>query len=315
MRRRRFSSKGSGEADAGSDASQGSGGEGGNSSGGGTSAGGTSAGGGGGGGGTSSTGGTTGAGGVTGNGGASATGGAAVVDASPPRWCDGRDALYCEDFDRYTDLNSLFDAVTTYSVLGAEFSLDTGTGMPSPPNVFRVRTTVTKDVRSLIYKELAPFSKQVSKIRLEFSMRIDKAANVGFLSGAAFAAIVTGADITDGVVALQIGQGPTLAVGYLEAQSAGTGFGSQNASGPFPTLNQWAARYALEIEYSDGDSGRTGCAQLLVGGIPQLNDCLVLPPSLVDPAFVSVGLGVYSSGLGNSGEVELRFDNVLLTAQ
>jgi hypothetical protein len=290
------------------------------SSGGSSSGGGTTSGSGGGGGAAASTGGGGAPnGGTTAAGGAPGTGGSVVVaDAgSPQTWCDSqRGALFCADFDEATAILPLLESFTNYSQNGAAFSLDNGGGVPSPPNALRIRTSVDHDVKAILTQKIAPFVDPPNKLTLEFSMRIDAGSAVGVLSGAAVAAIFTGTDVVDGAMALEIGNGPSLVAGYLEPKGTpGLGFGSSSLPGAFPQTNQWLGRYALQITYGNGDGGRTGCLQVLAGGIAQLPKCLQLPATLTSPTFVSVALGVYSGGFNQTGDVQIRFDNVVLTAE
>ena len=55
----------------------------------------------------------------------SGAGGGSVVEAGGPRtWCTGQNVLFCEDFDRYTDINELLNAPGyNYSLIGGQFSL------------------------------------------------------------------------------------------------------------------------------------------------------------------------------------------------
>lgn len=88
-------------------------------------------------------------------------------------------------------------------------------------------------------------------------------------------------------------------------------------SGAFPTEKQWTGRYALELSYSSSATtgARTGCVQAYASGARQLEPCLKLPKSLVDPPLVSIALGVLSGGVGATGDIQLRFDDVVFTAQ
>src|SRR5204863_8805138 len=126
---------------------------------------------------------------------------------------------------------------------------------------------------------------------------------IGYLAGAAFAGILNGREVTDGGVAMAVGQalsGGTNAfeLGYVEPnRDGGPGFSSKNAQGAFPALGQWSARYTIEIQCLGGPSGtRTGCARLLAAGADQLQSCLALPASLSNPREVTVVLGLYSAG-------------------
>ncbi len=251
-------------------------------------------------------------------GGVVGTGGAVtVVEAGPPRWCDGQTALFCEDFDGATTASAFLSSWTTYSAVGGRFTFDTGADVPSPPNALKVSTTTDKNVQTLVLKTLEPFAAPPNKLRLEFALRVDAAADVGFLSGAAFAGLIMGRQVADGVVALaagpKSGTDPSLAAAYVEPQN--TGFNSANARAALTQSSQWNGHYALEIDYSTVDGSRTGCVRVLLAEVDQLPQCLALPPSLIDPPFVSVALGVYSAGLGNTGNVVLRFDNVVVTVE
>lgn len=269
-----------------------------------------------GGGGAANSGGVPAIGGAGGNAGAGGGNPVTTVDAGPAHWCTGQKALFCADFDEFTGVDTFLNSWTTFSTTGAEFSFDSGVGVPSAPNALRIKTSATKDVKALVTQKIAPFAKPPSKLRLEFSLRIDAADNIGFLSGAAIAGIIAGSDVTEGVVALEIGNGPALVAGYLEPKGAGSGFNATAIAGAFPKTNAWIGRYAIEIDYKEvSDASRGGCAQVLAGGAPQLNQCLKLPASLAAPPYVSVALGVYGGGLAQTGNVELRFDNVILTAE
>jgi hypothetical protein len=281
-------------------------------------------------GGARASGGTRGSGGTVGieaGAGAPSAGGAqgseaGVVEASAPStWCYGKDGLFCEDFDRYTHIDDVLNAPGyTYSVVGGQFSFVTDGSVPSKPNALHVVSTATSGVKTLLARTLPAFSAPANRVRLEFTLRIDKAENVGYLAGAAFAAILNGREVTDGAVAIAVGttilNATVLELGYVEPTTdAGTRFNSDNAQGPFPPLNQWIGRYAIDIQYSGTSSARTGCARLLAGGVNQLSKCLALPASLSNPSQITIVLGIYSAGLGNnSGTVEVQFDNVLVTA-
>jgi hypothetical protein len=264
-------------------------------------------------GGTATSGGNAGAGrntGGTASGGSAGAGGAITA----PHWCDGQTALFCEDFDEVTKIDDFLNSWTTVSTVGATFSFDSSAGVPSSPNALRIRTTSSTDVKALAVRQLAPFATRPSKIRLEFDLRIDAGDTVDVGSGAAFAAILTGTRVSDGIIGVEVGPGPAVLAGYIDA----TGTPSESAlSGAFPTENQWLGRYAIEVTYSTGaiSGNRTGCVQVLVGGTRQLPQCLALPPTLIDPPFVSVAFGVYGGGFASTGDVQLRFDNVVLTAQ
>lgn len=248
---------------------------------------------------------------------------ASVTEASgPTTWCTGQTALYCEDFDAYSDLNKLLNAPGyTYSTVGGKFAL-AGDAPPSDPSALEVTSTATSDVKTLLAKTLAPFSTVPTHIRMEFALKVNKAANIGYLAGAAFAAILNGREVTDGGVAMAVGQalsGGTnvFELGYVEPQhDGGPGFSSKLAQGAFPPLGQWIGRYAIDIQYAGSGATRTGCARLLAAaGVNQLDSCLALPATLSNPRQITVVMGLYSAGLfSNSGNVEIELDNVIVTA-
>jgi hypothetical protein len=239
------------------------------------------------------------------------------VDAgSPGHWCATQNALFCADFDEASDVDTVLGSWTTFSKVGGQFSLDTSAGVPSPPNALEVMTTSTSGVRTLLAQAIRPFASPPTKMRLELALRIDAASSVGFLSAAAFAAILFGSGPEAGSVSLAIGNGPTLSAVYVEPADGGTSFGTSNISAPFPPTNQWDGRYAIEIDYGTAaDGGPSACAQIYAGGVPQLQPCMALPPSLQHPSTVSIAIGVYSGGAGNTGNVILRFDDVTFTAE
>jgi hypothetical protein len=242
--------------------------------------------------------------------GAGATNGAGA--SSQTGWCADQAALFCDDFDDYANESELFEEWGTYSTVSGDLSFDAHAGVPSAPNALHAATEADSGVQAIVVKTLDPFASPPNKLRLEFSLRVDSAKDVALLAGTAFVSILTGEATTDGVIALTIGFGPKFGVGFVEPESADGTYGGSAATTAFPQFGEWLGRYALEVEYSDGADGRKGCAQMLVGGVPQLADCLVLPASLVDPEQVSIAVGTYSVGLGSSGDVEISVDNLLL---
>ena len=232
---------------------------------------------------------------------------------------------FCEDFDKAPNVTQFLSSWTTFSQTGGTFSFDT-TNVPSPPNALHVATTSTSGVRTLVIHVMPPPTAPVLRQRLEFDFLVDAASNIGALSAGAVAAILFGDEVTGGVVALAFGNGtgtiPTVAAVYLGPQPQDAGlplFGSSNAPPPFPNLGQWDGRFAIEIQYPGPDAGTAGamaCAQLFIGGIAQLNPCLALPSALSHPATTtSIALGVYSGGLGNTGNIGVGFDNVTFIGQ
>jgi hypothetical protein len=273
----------------------------------------------------SSSGGDGAAGGVDAPGESSSSGGA-PVEGGPGgdaggSWCStfGASYKFCEDFDETGQVQQfLSDYWPTYSQNGATFSFDTAANVPSPPNAFVVTTSKTNNVDALAIHAVPKLPVALASQRLEFDLRINQVANIGVASDAAFAAILFGTDVSHGAVALAIGPGspPVMSVAYIEPSDGGIpGFGTSNAPQPFPQTNVWAGRFALAISYgaSAGTSG--ACAQLFIGGQAQLNPCLALPASLAHPTDAFVALGMYSGGLGNSGNVAVEFDDVTYTDQ
>jgi hypothetical protein len=255
---------------------------------------------------------------------------ASIHDASPPdapigstpdagsSWCATKapNATFCEDFDEYTDVSQFLQAWGSPSQLGASFSLDTSGTSPSPPNALEVATTALSGVAAIAAREMpAPRPLAVER-RLEFDLRIDQATGIDPYAASAFAAILFGPDVQAGAVAISIARSngnDALAVSYVEPPDAGPfGFKTQTVSSAFPALDTWDGRFALEIDYTPATSlkGPTACVQLYIGVTPQLSPCLSLPADLVAARRVFLALGVYSAGIGNSGHVGLRFDDV-----
>jgi hypothetical protein len=278
-------------------------------------------------GGSSSTGGTASSGGSSSGGvmsssggmgaGSGGTGGKGAGGATmlPPHFCDGQQAaLFCDDFDGITTIDTLLASWTSVSTTGGTFYLDTGTGVPSPPNALQLRTNSSQDVQALAIHEAARFAKAPSKVRLEFNLRIDAADTVGIASGAAIATLLTGSRIFDGMIGIEVAAGPALHAGYIDPSGTPD---DVPFSTPFPAEGKWLDRYAIEVTYSTTAAGtRTACLQVYVGTARQLPQCMPLPRSLATPPpFMSVALGVLGGGLATTGDVQVRFDNVVVTAQ
>jgi hypothetical protein len=230
---------------------------------------------------------------------------------------------FCADFDEAPNVTQLLTSWTTYSSTGGAFTFDT-TNVPSPPNALLATTSSTTGVRTLAIHAMPPPTGPVSKQRLEFSFLVDTANGDTSLAAAAVAAIVFGDDVSGGAVGIAFGngsnnsdvleaiyEGPTPDGGGLPA------FGQSSAPPPFPTLGTWDGIFALEITYppttavGDAATAPTACAQLYIGGIPQLSPCLALPASLSKPTPVtSIALGVFAGGIGSIGNVSVGFDNV-----
>ena len=250
------------------------------------------------------------------------TGGTGGTGGAPARWCDGKQVLFCEDFDGLPTVDEFLNGPiwTSVSTTNGTFSFDSVASVPSPPHALRVRTTSSSGVTTLAIHTFPAFTKAPSKLRLEFNLRIDAGDGVNGLSGAFFAGILTGTRISDGVMGIEIGPGPALLGGYLETSNGLNGapppYKEYGLPTAFPTEGTWIGPYTVEVDYSSGPAGkRTGCIQILSGGAPQLAQCSAVPASLVDPPFVSIALGVYGGGLGLTGNVQLEFDNVTFTAE
>jgi hypothetical protein len=250
---------------------------------------------------------------VSGTGGSGA-GGSSMRDAAVPTYCDGHPALFCEDFDRAANVDAFLNSWTSSSATGGAFTFDSDPSVPSPPHALRIRTSAPYNVNALVIHQIPAFASRPSKVRLEFAFRIDAGDNVDLLTGAMFAGILTGARVADGIIGLELGPGPALLAGYIDPSD-----GSSNEaafSGAFPKENEWIGRYALEVTYASSTSGaRTGCVQAYASGVRQLEPCLKLPKALVDPPTISIALGVLSGGVGATGDIQLRFDDVVVTAQ
>ena len=186
----------------------------------------------------------------------------AAVDAAPAGWCAGHPGhTFCEDFDGYQSVSTLFGSWSSFEQMTGNFKLDTA-GAPSPPNA--LEAIGASGAKVIVLKTL-PVSGSPTKLHLEFDLRIDSPGNVGFLSAVGLAAIAFGSTISDGYAALAIGNGPTLQGAWVDAADGGPSdagsFRSSNANGAFPASGVWAGRYAIEVDYSAAD----GCAQIFDG--------------------------------------------------
>jgi hypothetical protein len=249
--------------------------------------------------------------------GGESTGGAPSAmggDGGPPRWCDGHlDATFCADFDGAATVEEFLKSWTKFSINNALFSFDSTAGVPSPPHALQIQTTSDR-VDALAINKIPAFVKLPRVVRLEFELRIDAGDYVGPGAGAVFAGILTGERVADGMIGIELAQGSLLRGGYVEPNAV---FPSEtNFRTAVPPQNDWLGRYAVEIVYSTPSGGtRTGCAQIFRDDVQQLSQCMSLPPSLTTPPFISIALGMYSGGTGATGNVQLRFDNVLLTVK
>ncbi|MGO8996404.1 MAG: hypothetical protein ACLQVI_24075 [Polyangiaceae bacterium] len=240
-----------------------------------------------------------------------------------PSWCASNtttSTVFCEDFDEYPSgaagISALLSSTTwpTFEQSGGTFSFDTS-NPPSPPNAFVA--TGGSNAQMLIVKGLATPGASITTLHLEFDLRINEAGTVGLLSAAGLAAIAFGDSLADGYAALAIGSGPNLTAVWTLPADAGAAnansFKTQNATGSFPTTGQWSGRYAIEIDYTGTAAAKTGCIQIYQGVTPLLSPCLALPAEFVTPHALSVALGDYAGGGGNTGTVDIEFDNVTFT--
>ncbi len=226
---------------------------------------------------------------------------------NPVTWCSSQTATFCEDFDRSADVTPFLASWSSYVQSNGTFHF-AHTGVPSPPNALSVVGANNADV---IVIKTFPLATRPKSARLEFELDVSSAGSVGSLAAAGFAAITYGDSIDDGFAALAIGSGPQLQAAWIAPADAGlTGtnaFQTSNSTQPFPATNAWTSRYAIEIDYAtDG----TACAQVFEGPTKLLAQCMPLPPPLSNPKVLSVALGDYAAGLGNTGNVDLSFDNV-----
>lgn len=167
--------------------------------------------------------------------------------------------------------------------------------------------------QTLVLETFPRLDARPTKIRLEFDLRIDSPGSVGAFSAAGFAAIAYGTGVADGYVALAIGNdfGNVLAGAWAIADGSAAGdagsYATSSSSTAFPSSGTWAGRFAIEIDY---DASGGACLQGYRGPTPLLTSCMPLPPSLGNPGVVSIALGDYAAGLGNTGEIDLEFDDV-----
>jgi hypothetical protein len=228
-------------------------------------------------------------------------------------WCSGQTAnTFCEDFDEYSDVTALLGAWSTFEQTGGgSFAFDT-VNAPSPPNALEV---MGPNGAKVVVIKTFPLAKQPAVLRLDFDLRLDSSGSVAFLSAVGLAAIAFGNDLSNGYAALAITSGPTLSGAWTDATDAGVSdagtFKTSNATGTFPAGGVWAARYAIEVDYTS----TAGCVQIYEGITPLLSPCLALPPHLLHPATVSIALGDYAGGLESTGVISVEFDNVTFDVQ
>jgi hypothetical protein len=212
---------------------------------------------------------------------------------------------FCEDFDEYTNVTGVLTAWPNFQQAGGAFHLD-ATNAFTPPNALQV--TGTSGAQTILVKTFA-VPAAATLLRLEFELRFNSSPSVGFLSALGIAAIAFGRTVNDGFAALAVGNGPVLSAAWVDRADAGPSdagtFKTSNASGAFPTIGVWAARYAIVVSYSGG----SGCEQIFQGPTP-ISSCLPLPPDFTHPTEVAIIIGDYASGLNNTGNVDVEFDNV-----
>jgi len=226
---------------------------------------------------------------------------------APSSWCSG-DAghTFCEDFDEYANVTALEGAWSSFQAIGGTLGFDT-TNAPSPPNALEV--TGGNGAQVLVVKTF-PLGSPPASLRLDFDLRFNSTGSVGLLSAAGLASIAFGNALADGYAALAIGNGPTLAAAWAEAADAGASdggtFKTSASTGPFPAAGTWAGRYSIEVTYTSTG----GCVQVYEGVTALLSPCLALPSRLLHPASVAIALGDYTGGVGNTGAINVEFDNV-----
>jgi hypothetical protein len=229
-------------------------------------------------------------------------------DATGTGWCATHPGhTFCEDFDESPNVTAFLGTWSTFQQTGGIFKFDTS-GAPSAPNA--LEATGTNSAKVVVLKTF-PISRTATKVRMDFDLRINSSGSVGLLSAAGLAALAFGSSISDGFASIAIANGPALSAAWAASADAGTAadagtFKASNATGTFPATGVWAARYGIEVDYSA--SG--GCVQIFEGPTPLLSSCLALPPTLAHPTVVSVVVGDYTAGFGNTGSIDVEFDDV-----
>ncbi|HEY8038358.1 MAG TPA: hypothetical protein VIF15_01130 [Polyangiaceae bacterium] len=224
-------------------------------------------------------------------------------------WCAGRPEMFCEDFDEAADVGSFLASWSTFEQNGGTFRFDTASA-PSPPNALGVGGSNGAQV--LAIKTFPLLTRRPRLVRLEFALRINSPGSVGLLSAAGFAAVAYGARLTDGFAAMAIGNGPVISAAWVAPGDAGGdagAFQTASAKGAFPSLQVWAGRFAIEIDFG-ATAGAGGCVQMFQGPTALLDACLPLPPTLGDPRVLSIALGDSAAALGSTGNIDLEFDDV-----
>jgi hypothetical protein len=216
---------------------------------------------------------------------------------------------FCEDFDRYLDVGAFLSSWSNYQQNSGQFRFNR-LDAQSQPNALQVFGDTSATVLAIkTFDQLPPHP---ASVRLEFALRINSAGSVGLLSAAGFAAIAYGTSISDGYAALAIGNGPSIVAAWAAPGDAGAGDAGafQSASsGSLPTTEQWAGRFAIEIDYQAASTAGA-CAQIYQGQSPILKSCLPLPPSLSNPGVLSVIIGDDAVGLRATGVIDIEFDDL-----
>jgi hypothetical protein len=227
-------------------------------------------------------------------------------DGDGGSWCGANPGhRFCEDFDGYQTVAGLLGSWSSFEQSGGSFKLDPSTPL-SPPYALEA---IGANSAKVMVLETLPVSPAATVLRLELDLRVNSSGNVGLLTGLGIVAIAFGPSIDYGYAAIGIAGGPKLTGAWAGRADGGADAGtfqSATASGTFPAPGTWAARYALEID----TSSTGGCVQVYEGPTALLSPCLALPADLLRPSVVSVVLGDYTVGLGNTGSIDVDFDNV-----
>jgi hypothetical protein len=243
-------------------------------------------------------------------------------DASPPQdagstsFCKNRPERFCEDFDEYTTINDFLGSSkwTTFQQTMGAFHLDTQNAL-SPPNALHV--TGSDHAEVLAAKAFDDLPSPLQTLTLAFDLRVNSPPpDVKLLSLAGVAAFSFGSSIEDDVVGLVVGNGtpPVLQAAWLvnaDASAAANNYAIGTLTGPFPQSDSWSARYSLVIDYTQHPAG---CLQVYAGATAQLAQCLLLPASFGSMKTVSIAIGDYAALLGDTGLVDIEFDNVTFDA-
>jgi hypothetical protein len=238
------------------------------------------------------------------------------ADSAPgSHWCDMQtNVLFCADFDEANSVPMLASAWTTSSQVGGLLEVDDTSGPPSAPNAMEVIVSGTTGVQAFLSKTV-PLATKPNKLLLAFDLfDYDAFADVG-----PFASLAMGADVSAGSVGLAFAKNSTSSGSVYQLvvtspASAGGGSSSLTVNSAIPLGAMWGQRVTLEIDFTDGDAGRTACAQFAVGSVTS-GGCFTMPASLADPGEVSVVMGVDTQGSQRTGQGSISFDDVTLSAE